>query len=75
MRLSSSETSSTIILNGRAVVVPGDEMTYMDLALLAGTLAPTISVTHEGQSRSIVKGQSIKLLPGMEFDVDDTNNA
>jgi hypothetical protein len=75
----------TIVVNGRAKVVPKDELTYEDLVRLAFENPPTgadvqftVQYTRGQGSKPagvLVEGGSVKVKEGMEFDVTATNRS
>ncbi|MBN9498990.1 MAG: multiubiquitin domain-containing protein [Alphaproteobacteria bacterium] len=76
----------TIIVNGRAKVVPkNDEITFDQLVALAFPNPPsgdgvqfTIQYTRGNGNKPagvLLEGQSVKVKEGMEFDVTSTNRS
>ena len=74
------EAETTITINGDEKVVIGDELSYeVIVALVAGdrTPQPMLTVTYQIGSNggSLIKGQTVKVAPGLRINAYDTSNA
>jgi len=74
-------TETTITVNGDEKVILSGELSYEDVVALAlGRVknpVPMLSVTYQCGSNggSLIKGQTVKVVPGLRINAYDTSNA